>query len=134
MSLGSDGEPMSSDTVLVEDVMSTPLETMSPDATVKEAAEQMRETNVNGLFVPGASAGIVTTTDVVHAVAEDADLSELRVKEVMTSPVERVQTTTELNEAAAMMTNFGIKHLPVMDDHGDYVGMVSSTDTTGEFA
>ena len=125
---------MSSDTVLVEDVMSTPLETTSPDATVREAAKQMRETNVNGLFVPGSEAGIVTTTDVVHAVAENADLSERRVRDVMTSPVERVETKTELNEAAAMMTNFGIKHLPVMDDHGDYVGMVSSTDKTGEFA
>ncbi|MBO4247977.1 CBS domain-containing protein [Halomicrobium sp. IBSBa] len=125
---------MSADTVLVEDVMSTPLETTSPNATVRAVAEQMREANVNGLFVPGADAGIVTTTDVVHAVAEGADLSETRVADVMTSPVERVETTTELNEAAAMMTNFGIKHLPVMDDHGDYVGMVSSTDTTGEFA
>jgi IMP dehydrogenase len=125
---------MSSDTVLVEDVMSSPLETTRPDATVREAAKQMRETNVNGLFVPGASAGIVTTTDVVHAVAEDADLSELRVKDVMTSPVERVETTTELNEAASMMTNFGIKHLPVIDEDGDYVGMVSSTDMAIELA
>jgi IMP dehydrogenase len=52
----------------------------------------------------------------------------------MTAPVERVMTSTELAEAATMMINFGIKHLPVMDEHGDYVGMVSSTDTTTEFA
>ncbi|MFC6974301.1 CBS domain-containing protein [Halomicroarcula sp. GCM10025709] len=35
-----------------------------------------------------------------------------------------------LTETAAMMTNFGINHLPVVDD--DYIGMVSSSDITGE--
>jgi len=29
-----------------------------------------------------------------------------------------------------MMTNFGIKHLPVVDADNDYVGIVSSTDIT----
>jgi len=122
------------DTVLVEDVMSTPIETIAPDATVRTAAEQMRAHDINGLFVPGAQAGIVTTTDVVAVVADSDDPETVVVGDVMTSPVERVKTDTELNEAAAMMINFGIKHLPVMDDHGDYVGMVSSTDTTTEFA
>lgn len=121
-------------TVLVEDVMSTPIETISPNATVKTAAEQMRAQNINGLFVPGTEAGIVTTTDVVSVVAEGSDPTDVTVEEVMTAPVERVMTSTELQEAATMMVNFGIKHLPVMDEHGDYVGMISSTDTTTEFA
>ena len=119
---------------LVEDVMSSPLETISRNATVREAAERMREHDINALFVPGSSAGIVTTTDVVDAVAEGADLSDVRVADVMTAPVERATTTLNLSEAAAMMTNFGIKHLPVVDKRGNYVGMVSSTDTTTELA
>lgn len=126
---------MSTDSkTLVEEVMSKPLETISSSATVREAAEQMREHDINALFVPGSSAGIVTTTDVVDAVAQGADLSDARVADVMTAPVERATTTLNLSEAAAMMTNFGIKHLPVVDNHGNYVGMVSSTDTTNELA
>ncbi|PSQ00309.1 histidine kinase [Halobacteriales archaeon QS_4_69_31] len=122
------------DIVRIEEVMSTPLETISADATVREAAKRMRSKEINGLFVPGSSAGIVTTTDVVAAVADDVDLSSATVGDVMTSPVERVTTSLELSEAAAMMTNYGIKHLPVIDSHGDYVGMVSSTDITTELA
>ena len=110
--------------------MSTPLETISASATVREAATKMREHDVNSLFVPGASAGIITTTDVVEAVAEGRDLSVVRVTDVMTAPVERITIAEELAEAAAMMTNFGIKHLPVVDTDGDYVGMVSTTDLT----
>jgi len=126
---------MSADTtVLVEEVMSTPIETIRADATIKAAAETMRAHDINGLFVPGSEAGIVTTTDVVAVVADGDDPTSVQVGDVMTAPVERVMTSTELAEAATMMINFGIKHLPVMDEHGDYVGMVSSTDTTTEFA
>lgn len=120
--------------VRIEDVMSTPLETISASATVREAATQMREQDINGIFVPGAEAGIITTTDIVDAVAAGEDLSAATVENVMTAPVERVTASLELGEAAAMMTTFDIKHLPVIDEHQDYVGMVSSTDITRELA
>lgn len=118
----------------VKDVMTTPLQTISADATVKQAAKKMRELDINALFVMRASAGIITTTDVVAAVAEGLDLSEVTVADVMTAPVERITTEEELTEAAAMMTNFGIKHLPVIDAYGDYVGMISTTDLTTQLA
>jgi IMP dehydrogenase len=114
----------------VDELMSKPIVTISASASVREAAETMHERDINALFVPGASAGIVTSTDVVAAVAAGHDLDETPVGEVMTTPVERVTESLPLGEAAAMMTNFGIKHLPVVDEHGDYVGIVSSTDVT----
>ena len=115
-------------TTPVEEAMSAPLVTISRRASLRDAAVLMRERDISSLFVPGASAGIVTTTDVVTAVAEDRDLSAVTVGEVMTADVERVTTAQELGEAAAMMTALGIKHLPVVDDDGDYVGMLSTTD------
>ncbi|MFB6227097.1 MAG: cyclic nucleotide-binding/CBS domain-containing protein [Halobacteriales archaeon] len=121
----------------VRDVMSSPLETVSADATLKEAARAMREADVSALFVIAGTPAIVTTTDVVNAVAEGADLSERRVADVMTSPVESVPPDVSVQEAAAMMTSLELKHLPVTTDsvHGDdYVGMVSSTDVTEQFA
>jgi IMP dehydrogenase len=120
--------------VLVGDIMSAPLETISRSATVKEAAERMRDEDINGLFVPGATSGIITTTDVVGAVADGRDLTDVEVADVMTAPVERITTEESLSEAAAMMENFGIKHLPVVDTDGDYVGMVSTTDMTAHIA
>ena len=114
--------------------MSTPLETISKNASVQDAAEHLSEQNINALFVPGSQAGIITNSDVVTVVADGRDPTEVSVADVMTSPVERVATNLELGEAAAMMTTYGIKHLPVIDDHGDYVGMVSSTDVTDDAA
>jgi CBS domain-containing protein len=119
---------------LVGDVMSTPLETISRSASVREAVERMRAEDINGLFVPGSEAGIVTATDVLDVIADGDDIDEFTVEDVMTAPVERVTTDVEMNEAAAMMTTYGIKHLPVTDDQGDYVGMISSSDLAPEMA
>lgn len=125
---------MSSDRTLVADVMSSPLETIAKDATVRDAAEQMREQDINGLFVRVSEGGIVTQTDVVQVVADGADPTDVTVGDVMTAPVESVKTTVEIGEAAQMMTTYEIKHLPVIDRHRDYVGMISSTDITEALA
>jgi len=125
---------MSSERVLVKDVMSSPLETIAKDASVQEAAERMRDQDINGLFVRVSEGGIVTQTDIVQVVADGADPTSVTIADVMTAPVENVTTTVEIGEAAQMMTTYGIKHLPVIDRHRDYVGMVSSTDLTEELA
>ncbi|MFC6955083.1 MULTISPECIES: cyclic nucleotide-binding/CBS domain-containing protein [Halorubellus] len=119
----------SSDRVTVEDVMSSPLETVSKDATVMKATKRMRELDINALVVPTNPRGIISSTDVLDAVAEGRNVSELTVGDVMTEDVETVSPDLYMEEVAAMMTTYGIKHLPVVDD--DYVGMISSTDVTG---
>lgn len=116
----------STDRVTVEDVMSSPLETISKDATVMEATQQLREKEINALVVTTTPRAIVSSTDVLDAVADGRDVRELRVADVMTTDVETATPDLYMEEVAAMMTNYGIKHLPVVDD--DYVGMVSSTD------
>ena len=116
----------------VKDLMSTPLLTIRRDATVVEAASTMREHDVSALVVTTAPPSIITSTDVLDAVAEGRDVTELLVSDVMTESVETVPPDLRIEEAAAMMTNFGINHLPVVDD--DFVGMVSSTDITARLA
>ncbi|WP_165872048.1 CBS domain-containing protein [Natrarchaeobius halalkaliphilus] len=124
---------MSSDErTVVEDVMSTPLETVSADATVMEATQRMRETEINALVVRTSPRAIISSTDVLDAVAEGQDVTELVVSDVMTTDVETAAPDLYMEEVAAMMTTYGIKHLPVVDD--DYVGMISSTDVTAHLS
>ncbi|MFB6207396.1 MAG: cyclic nucleotide-binding/CBS domain-containing protein [Haloglomus sp.] len=112
----------------VQAVMTSPVETISAETSVREAATRMRDNGFNALLVPGGRAGIVTSTDVLDVVADSRDPDDVTVGNVMTKPVESVTTDLRLEEAAAMMANYGINHLPVRDDDRDYVGMVSSTD------
>ena len=120
------------DRVTVEDVMSTPLETISADATVMEAAQRMREKEINALVVQTRPRSIISSSDVLDAVADGKDTTGLRVSDVMTADVETISPDIYMEEAAAMMTTYGIKHLPVVDD--DYVGMISSTDVAAHLS
>lgn len=122
----------SDDRTTVEDVMSSPLETIAKDATVMEAAQRMREKDISALVVPNTPRAIVSSTDVIDAVADGRDTSKLQVADVMTTGVETTTPDLYMEEVAAMMTTYGIKHLPVVDD--EYVGMVSSTDVTAHLS
>ncbi len=113
----------------VEDVMSTPLKTISKNATLEAAATAMRDSDIKALVVTTDPPSIITSTDLVAAAAEGRDPTELQVSAVMTESVETVPPDLYLEEVAAMMTGLGINHLPVLDDD-DYVGMISSTDIT----
>lgn len=92
----------------------------------------MRDEEISSLLVPTDPPGIVTSTDVLDVVAGGGEPGELAVADVMTSPVETIPPDLLIEEVAAMMTSFGIKHLPVVED--DYVGMISSTDVTAHLS
>ncbi|WP_201289150.1 CBS domain-containing protein [Halovenus carboxidivorans] len=115
----------------VREIMSAPVETVSRDATVSDAATKMRDDEINALIVTTSTPSIITSTDILDAVAGGRDTSEMDVTELMTEDVETVPPELQVDEAAAMMTNFGIKHLPVVE-RGDYVGMISSTDIAAQ--
>jgi CBS domain-containing protein len=114
------------DRTRVADVMSTPLETIGADAPLREVARRMRDKDISALVVTTGGGCIVTQSDVVGAVADGRDPEATTVRDVMTEDVETVTPDLMMQEVAAMMTMYGVKHLPVVDD--DYVGMVSSTD------
>ena len=114
----------------VGDAMSASPVTISPDATVAEAATLMRDEDISALLIPAMEVGIVTSTDVIDTVAQGLDPDDTPVSAVMTEAVETVPPGIRLAEAAAMMETLGISHLPVVDD--DCVGVISSTDITAE--
>jgi CBS domain-containing protein len=113
----------------VGELMTTPLKTVSRNATAAEAAAKMREETVSALVVTTSPPSIVTSTDILDAAAGGCDSSDLPVSAVMTESVETVPAHIRAGEAAAMMESLGVAHLPVRDGT-DYVGMVSSTDLT----
>lgn len=117
----------------VREIMSSPVETISRDATVSEVAAKMRDDNISALIVTTSTPSIITSTDILDAVANGEDTSEMDVTALMTADVETIPPELQVGEAAAMMTNFGIKHLPVVEG-GDYVGMISSTDIAAQMS
>jgi|AntDeeMinimDraft_4_1070355.scaffolds.fasta_scaffold00255_7 CBS domain-containing protein len=93
---------------------------------VPAAAERLRDPDVEILVVrddDGAVLGVVTESDVVALVAETDDLGT--VARCMSSPAVTIRPTATVREAAARMCRDGVKHLPVVDEHGECRGVVS---------
>jgi CBS domain-containing protein len=71
--------------------------------------------------------GIVTETDVTHAVADGKDVNDVRIDEFVGSGPVTTQPGTAVKEAAELMLSSGIRHLPVVDD-GRLVGIIDIID------
>ncbi|MBO8182324.1 MAG: CBS domain-containing protein [Archaeoglobus sp.] len=70
--------------------------------------------------------GIITHSDIVRFVNENISF-DLAVKEVMSSPVEAVDSEASLMDAYLKFVSKAINHLPVVED-GRVVGLISSKD------
>lgn len=101
------------------------------DATVFDAIKRMVEANVGSLLVMDGSklAGIVTERDYLRRVAlEGRTEKETPVRDIMSSPLVYVTPETSLDECMGVMTERRIRHLPVLADEREVVGLVSIGD------
>src|SRR5712691_7451516 len=115
----------------VADVMSSPVITISPDATVSSAMKEMKRNEISSLIVPlpDAGFGIVTQRDVVgKVVAAGLDPQVVSVSEICTSPVATISPGTSLRECSARMMDLKVRRLPVVDDQGQPLGIITETD------
>ena len=103
---------------------------IAPDATVYEALETLAEKDVGALVVlQGAQlVGVFSERDYVRKVILKGRSSrEIKVHEIMSSPVVTVTPQTTIDECMYRMTEHRCRHLPVVQD-ARVVGVVSIGD------
>lgn len=106
-------------------VMTRTFVVVEPEDTIGEVAEKLAAANLGSALVVeyGQLTGILTSRDILHAVAERVHPSEARVREWMTGPPVTVAPNAGADEAARAMLAGGFHHLPVTEE-GRPVGMV----------
>ena len=103
---------------------------ISPDATVYEALETLEERNIGALLVMAGDnlVGLLSERDYIRKVKlKGYSSTDLKVEEIMSSPVVTVSPTATVDECMYCMTNKRCRHLPVVDK-GKVVGVVSIGD------
>jgi CBS domain-containing protein len=100
---------------------------VAPEDTLDEVAERMTEVNVGAVIVKdyGRMIGILTERDMLKAMAARVHTSEARVRQWMTEEPVTASTEADAEEAAQIMLENGFRHLPVIDENGAVVGIVS---------
>jgi len=137
----------------VDEVMTRDVRTVSPEATLKHVAEILSGRGISGLPVVdgGRVVGVVSEADVLakergqapdrsRLVGFHHDGSEHRAKleartagEAMTSPAVTISAERPLAEAAARMLDEGVNRLPVVDESGSLLGIVTRADLVRAF-
>ena len=117
----------------VRDWMSKPVVVIDADSNVKYALTLMRRRKIHSLVVATSDKnptyGIVTTTDIRDKiVAAGRDPSETTVGEIMSGPIVTGNPDWTLIECSQLMQEKRIHHLPIADESGSLIGLISATD------
>jgi CBS domain-containing protein len=99
--------------------------TVSPDDTVSVAIARMLEENVGSVGVCEGErlVGIFTERDVLRLAGEGPDFREVRVGDVMTRQLVTLSPDDDILDAAKLMGERKIRHLPVLEGE-NLLGMV----------
>ncbi len=116
----------------VGDIMHTDVKTADAEDTFADVAKTMRTNGISSVVVLEGKklGGIVTERDIVNLVAAGGDPHSVRVAHGMTRrDLITVGPKTDIAEAAELMVDRNIRHLPVVD-RTRVVGLVSIRDLT----
>jgi CBS domain-containing protein len=121
----------------ISEIMSKNPRSVSPDTPVSEAAQLMKEEDVGlvpvvervgGAETRGRLVGVVTDRDIaIRAVAEGRAVDS-PVSDVMSGGVKTCSPDDSVEDAMAMMGREQVRRIPIVDERGSLVGVVSQAD------
>jgi CBS domain-containing protein len=115
----------------VQDVMTPNPMVLEATASVMDAAELMRESDIGDVIVVEDDhlAGIVTDRDiVVRVLAQGSDPTAVTVGEICSREPTTILPTASIGDAVRLIREKAIRRLPVVEDGGEVVGIVSIGD------
>lgn len=105
--------------------------TIGPENSIRDAINTLAQRNFGALVVVNEAnkpIGIISERDIVRLVANNEDFFSVSVSEIMTKHVITGVRQDELKAVANTMTENRIRHLPIVDEDGVLMGIVSIGD------
>ena len=115
----------------VSEVMTRGIDPVAPSASVQEAAVQMAEFDVGAVLVgtAGKLEGVLTDRDIILRVVVDGrNPADVRVADVMSPNLYTCKEDDTVEAAFAEMRERQIRRMPVHDENGEAVGIVTLSD------
>jgi CBS domain-containing protein len=123
----------------IEQLMTTPPHWCRPEDTLETAAQLLWEHDCGALPVCDGSDGSLQTVGVITdrdicmcALFQGQPLSQMRVADAMAPDVQVCRTGDSINDAEGIMRQARVRRLPVLNETGSLVGMISLADLARE--
>ncbi len=119
----------------VHTIVTWPVETVAPGATLRDLARALFAEQVGALVVihGDTPVGIVSERDIVRALAEDGDPDHVWSGDVMSLQTVEARPSEPISRVAERMLEAGVRHIPVREGD-EIVGIVSIRDVLRVFA
>jgi len=101
--------------------------TANPNITVNDAIRTLHEKHVGSIVITDYNhkcVGIFTERDAIRIIAKEVPL-DTTIDQVMTKNVVTISEVASLEEARRILTSHRIRHIPVVDQKGELVGLLS---------
>jgi CBS domain-containing protein len=114
----------------VRDLPHGRLLSVTPDLSLADVARRMGKEDSDSLAIMADKrlVGIITERDLVRAIADGVDPDQARADMFMSADPATVTADEDVSVVAIKMMALGIRHLPVVDDKGNPVGLISARD------
>jgi CBS domain-containing protein len=114
---------------IVREYMKSSVITVDKNTILYEIAKIMTEKNVGSVIVVenGKPVGIITERDIVRAIGKGKKL-DTKAEEFMTASLITIKEDSPVTGALALMRQFNIRHLPVVNEKGELTGIISIRD------
>ena len=130
-------------------IMSRDVQSVGPKTSLREALRHLREHHIKALPVVDADSrviGILTQTDLLdkadwgmsatgsglgwrlRAMSNSDRSLKGKVEDIMSAPVKAARAETPIAQIVPIMADAGLHHLPVVDEDGRLMGMVTQSD------
>jgi CBS domain-containing protein len=120
---------------IIRDLMTPNLCAIPRSASLQDAAQLMRKNDIGNVIVLENDRlfGILTDRDiVVRGLAEKSDPGTVPVGEICSRDLTTIEPTASVEQAVRLMREKALRRLPVVDESGDVVGIVSIGDVAVE--
>ncbi|MEQ8198130.1 MAG: CBS domain-containing protein [Clostridiaceae bacterium] len=120
--------------MLVKDIMSKDIISISSEEPVERAAQMMQQHDIGSIPVCAQNKliGMVTDRDItLRSVAAGQDTKQQKISDIMTANPAMGNPQMDVNEAAKMMSEKQIRRLPIVENN-NLVGIVSLGDISVE--
>ncbi len=118
-----------------KDIMRTDFPRASPEDSVIEAARRMSEHEYGAVLIlteDGRLEGIMTERDVLKAIAAGEDITKLKVKDLMKRTTVVAHKDVPVRIVLQLFGAYKVRRIPVIDEDGKVLGVISSTDAVYE--
>ncbi|MEJ6626408.1 MAG: CBS domain-containing protein [Actinomycetes bacterium] len=113
------------------------VQTIAPGATIQELSKSLAELKIGALIVSSDGKnilGIVSERDIVQALPLHMhEIEKIHVRDIMTVNVMTCKKDSTIAQLMALMTDKRIRHVPVVDDSGALISIISIGDVVKSY-